>query len=62
MLLYDSSLVYPVVVAAHPSEPNQFALGLTDGGVIVLEPPESEREWGTAPSVPNGSGPEPIQV
>ncbi|XP_056176451.1 topless-related protein 4-like isoform X1 [Syzygium oleosum] len=58
----SSSLVYPVVVAAHPSEPNQFALGLTNGGVIVLEPPESEREWGTAPSVPNGSGPEPIQV
>lgn len=27
-------------MAAHPSEPNQFALGLTDGMVVVLEPNE----------------------
>ncbi|KAK3411058.1 hypothetical protein EUGRSUZ_J03067 [Eucalyptus grandis] len=56
------SPVFPVVVAAHPSEPNQFALGLTNGEVIVLEPPEWEQEWGTAPPVRNGSGPESIQV
>ncbi|KAF3450894.1 hypothetical protein FNV43_RR06983 [Rhamnella rubrinervis] len=48
-----STRLYPVVVAAHPSEPNQFALGLTDGGVHVLEPPESEGKWGTLP-VENG--------
>ncbi|KAF8011645.1 hypothetical protein BT93_J2048 [Corymbia citriodora subsp. variegata] len=58
----SSSRVFPVVIAAHPSEPNQFALGLTNGGVIVLEPPESEQKWGTDPPVPNGSGPERIQV
>ncbi|BFG24685.1 hypothetical protein CerSpe_109590 [Prunus speciosa] len=45
--------VYPAVVAAHPSEPNQFAVGLTDGGVVVMEPPESEEMWGTMPPVEN---------
>ncbi|KAL2338400.1 hypothetical protein Fmac_012846 [Flemingia macrophylla] len=49
--------VYPLVIAAHPSEPNQFALGLTDGGVHVLEPLESEGKWGTAPPNENGAGP-----
>ncbi|XP_062155997.1 topless-related protein 4 isoform X2 [Alnus glutinosa] len=57
MLLLDSSRVFPVVIAAHPSEPNQFALGLTDGGVHVMEPPESERNWGAAPPLENGAGP-----
>lgn len=58
LLLINSTRLYPVVVAAHPSEPNQFALGLTDGGVHVLEPPESEGKWGTAPPLPveNGGG------
>eukprot|EP01018_Ginkgo_biloba_P022909 Gb_37153 [translate_table: standard] len=50
-----SSGVYPLVIAAHPSEPNQFALGLTDGGVQVLEPLESEGKWGTGPPAENGS-------
>ncbi|KAK3436799.1 hypothetical protein EUGRSUZ_C01415 [Eucalyptus grandis] len=43
--------VYPIVIAAHPSEPNQFALGLTDGSVYVLEPLESQGKWGTPPFV-----------
>ncbi|KAJ6829013.1 protein TPR3-like isoform X4 [Iris pallida] len=50
-----SSTVYPLVIAAHPSEPNQFALGLTDGGVHVLEPLESEGKWGVPPPAENGS-------
>ncbi|KAJ6803980.1 protein TPR3-like isoform X2 [Iris pallida] len=50
-----SSTVYPLVIAAHPSEPNQFALGLTDGSVHVLEPPESEGKWGVPPPAENGS-------
>ncbi|KAG1363980.1 protein TPR3 [Cocos nucifera] len=50
-----SSNVYPLVIAAHPSEPNQFALGLTDGGVHVLEPLESEGKWGVPPPAENGS-------
>ncbi|KAK3436814.1 hypothetical protein EUGRSUZ_C01336 [Eucalyptus grandis] len=49
--------VYPLVIAAHPSEPNQFALGLTDGSVYVLEPWEFEGEWGTFPPIENGVGP-----
>ncbi|CAI0469988.1 unnamed protein product [Linum tenue] len=48
--------VYPLVIAAHPSEANQFALGLTDGAVHVLEPLESEGKWGTAPPAENGAG------
>ncbi|XP_050387989.1 topless-related protein 4-like [Argentina anserina] len=48
---------YPLVVAAHPSDPNQFALGLSDGGVHVLEPLESEGKWGTSPPTENGAGP-----
>ncbi|KAD3067944.1 hypothetical protein E3N88_35824 [Mikania micrantha] len=49
--------VYPLVVAAHPSKPNQFALGLTDGGVCVIEPLESEGKWGSSPGVENDAGP-----
>ncbi|KAL5985608.1 hypothetical protein ACLOJK_027594 [Asimina triloba] len=51
----SSPSVYPLVIAAHPSEPNQFALGLTDGGVHVLEPLESEGKWGVPPPAENGS-------
>ncbi|CAL5003896.1 unnamed protein product [Urochloa decumbens] len=29
--------VYPIVVAAHPSVPNQIAIGMNDGSVYVLE-------------------------
>lgn len=47
--------VYPTVLAAHPSEANQFALGLTDGSVHVLEPLESEGRWGVTPRTENGS-------
>ncbi|KAH7832910.1 hypothetical protein Vadar_001247 [Vaccinium darrowii] len=32
-LLSGSQAVYPLVIAAHPQEPNQFAVGLTDGSV-----------------------------
>ncbi|GLT98415.1 hypothetical protein SLE2022_159200 [Rubroshorea leprosula] len=49
--------VYPLVIAAHPSDPDQFALGLNDGGVCVLEPLELEGKWGTSPPVENGAGP-----
>ncbi|PWA73375.1 WUS-interacting protein 2 [Artemisia annua] len=55
-----NSRVYPLVIAAHPTEANQFALGLTDGGVVVLEPQESEGKWGTSPPAENGAGPSSI--
>ena len=38
------------MIAAHPLEPNQFSLGLTDGGVQVVEPLESEGRWGSSQS------------
>lgn len=48
-------MVYPLVIAAHPQEPNQFAVGLTDGDIHVFEPLESEGKWGAPPPVENGS-------
>ncbi|KVI06053.1 CTLH, C-terminal LisH motif-containing protein [Cynara cardunculus var. scolymus] len=47
--------VHPLVIAAHPQEPNQFALGLSDGIVHVLEPLESDGRWGVPPPAENGS-------
>ncbi|XP_057872260.2 protein TOPLESS-RELATED PROTEIN 2 isoform X1 [Cryptomeria japonica] len=47
--------VYPLVIASHPSEPNQFALGMTDGGIHVIEPSESEGKWGVGPPPDNGT-------
>ncbi|THU43854.1 hypothetical protein C4D60_Mb02t01190 [Musa balbisiana] len=46
--------VYPLVIAVHPQEPNQFAVGLTDGAVKVFEPLESEGKWGAPVPVDNG--------
>nr|GEW41782.1 topless-related protein 4-like isoform X1 [Tanacetum cinerariifolium] len=54
--------VYPLVVTAHPSEPNQFALGLTDGGVCVIEPLESEGKWGTSAGPESVAGPSTTTV
>ncbi|KAJ4755182.1 Topless-related 1-like protein [Rhynchospora pubera] len=44
--------VYPVVAAAHPSQPTQFAIGMSDGGVQIFEPLTSDGQWGTMPLVP----------
>ncbi|KAM3269020.1 hypothetical protein P3S67_030984 [Capsicum chacoense] len=54
--IYQNSNVNirPVEVAAHPQDPNQFALGLSNGSVLVLEPLESERKWGDPPPLENG--------
>ncbi|GAV82484.1 WD40 domain-containing protein [Cephalotus follicularis] len=49
----SSGRLHPLVIAAHPSDPNQFALGLTDGGVHILEPLEAEGKWGTSPPIEN---------
>jgi len=38
--------VYPIVVAAHPDEATQFAIGLSDGSIKVIEPRECDRKWG----------------
>ncbi|XP_058754345.1 topless-related protein 3-like [Vicia villosa] len=52
--LNRSQAVYPLVIAAHPLEPNQFAVGLSDGSVKVIEPSESEGKWGSSPPMDNG--------
>ncbi|XP_010662134.1 protein TOPLESS-RELATED PROTEIN 2 isoform X2 [Vitis vinifera] len=49
--------VYPLVIAAHPSEPNQIALGMSDGAVHVVEPTDTEPKWGGQPPQDNGSIP-----
>ncbi|CAH2044513.1 unnamed protein product [Thlaspi arvense] len=60
----------PLVVAAHPQEPNQFAVGLNDGSVKVIEPTEAEGKWGmvppseainTSPSTTSNQTPEQLQ-
>ncbi|KAE9588003.1 putative transcription factor WD40-like family [Lupinus albus] len=51
----SNSNVQPLVIAAHPQEPNQFAVGLSDGAVHVFEPLESEGKWGVPPPIENGS-------
>ncbi|KAJ7966212.1 Protein TOPLESS [Quillaja saponaria] len=53
-LTFDAR-VYPLVIAAHPQDPNQFALGLTNGEVQIFEPLEYEGKWGVSPPVENGS-------
>lgn len=47
--------MYPLVVTAHPQEPNQLGVGLTDGSIKVIEPSETERKWGIAVPVENGT-------
>nr|CAD1840127.1 unnamed protein product [Ananas comosus var. bracteatus] len=47
--------VYTLVIAAHPSKPTQFALGLSDGNVQVLERPESEKQRETLPLTESAS-------
>ncbi|KAJ0078609.1 hypothetical protein Patl1_24409 [Pistacia atlantica] len=32
-------------IAAHPSEPNQIGLGMSDGAVHVVEPSDAELKW-----------------
>ncbi|GLJ09472.1 hypothetical protein SUGI_0110320 [Cryptomeria japonica] len=51
----NSQGVFPLVIAAHPSEPNQFALGLADGAVKVLEPSEAGGQWGLPAPSENGT-------
>uniref|UniRef100_A0A1D1XZ69 Protein TOPLESS n=1 Tax=Anthurium amnicola TaxID=1678845 RepID=A0A1D1XZ69_9ARAE len=48
-----SSCVYPTVVAAHPSIPTQFTVGLTDGDIYVLEILVSEQKTMSAPATLN---------
>ncbi|RDX60457.1 Topless-related protein 2, partial [Mucuna pruriens] len=42
----NSQNAYPIVVTAHPQEPNQFAIGLSDGSIKVIEPRECDGRWG----------------
>ncbi|GAA0140319.1 hypothetical protein LIER_01690 [Lithospermum erythrorhizon] len=34
-----------LIIAAHPRKPHQIAVGLTDGGVIVIEPHDHAGNW-----------------
>lgn len=43
-----------MVIAAHPSDPYQFALGMSDGAVHVIESSEAETKWGGSTSQDNG--------
>ena len=50
-----SCSVYPLVIASHPFDSNQFTLGMTDEGVYVIEPLESVGKWGVGPPPDNGT-------
>ncbi|KAK4338634.1 hypothetical protein RND71_043121 [Anisodus tanguticus] len=50
-----SGVAFPVVIAAHPSDSNQFALGMSDGTVHVIEPSDAEPKWGGSSSQDNGA-------
>lgn len=52
-----SGAAFPVVIAAHPSDSNQFALGMSDGTVHVMEPSDAEPKWGCSSSQDNGAMP-----
>ncbi|KAH7513409.1 hypothetical protein FEM48_Zijuj12G0196900 [Ziziphus jujuba var. spinosa] len=52
--LSNSQTAYPLVVTAHPQEPHQLAVGLTDGAVKVIEPSETEGKWGVTVPVDIG--------
>ncbi|KAM7475900.1 hypothetical protein LguiB_023143 [Lonicera macranthoides] len=57
--------VYPLTLAAHPSEPNQLALGLNDGGLHIIEPLISEGQWGNVRpprNAPGSSSSNPMEV
>ncbi|KAG1361982.1 Protein TPR2 [Cocos nucifera] len=49
--------VYPLAIAAHPSEANQIALGMSDGAVHVVEPSDTEPKWGALSPQDNGTLP-----
>ncbi|KAL6293086.1 hypothetical protein ACE6H2_001228 [Prunus campanulata] len=51
----NSQTVYPLALTAHLHEPYQFAVGLTDGSVKVIEPSEAEGKWGVLVPVDNGT-------
>ncbi|KAK6237013.1 hypothetical protein SCA6_012350 [Theobroma cacao] len=42
------SPAHPLALAAHPRDPNQFAMGLANGSVYICEPLESEGKWDVA--------------
>ncbi|KAH7854178.1 hypothetical protein Vadar_011088 [Vaccinium darrowii] len=61
ILLSGNQAVYPLVIAAHPQLPNQFAIGLTDGSVIVMEPPTITWQDSGTTSSSNASNQTPDQ-
>lgn len=53
----SSNGAFPMVIAPHPSDPSQFALGMSDGAVYVIEPSTAEAKWGNSVAQENGSAP-----
>ncbi|KAL6188536.1 hypothetical protein ACLB2K_039928 [Fragaria x ananassa] len=51
----SSQTVYPLALTAHLQEPYQFAVGLSDGSVKVIEPSDAEGKWGVTVPVDNGA-------
>lgn len=53
--LHYSLNVRPLAVVSHPKEPEQIALGLTNGELVILEPENPKGTWVVQqPPVSNG--------
>lgn len=44
----------PSAVVSHPKKPEQIALGLSNGEVVILEPENPKGTWVVQPPVSNG--------
>ncbi|KAM7274624.1 hypothetical protein ACFE04_016490 [Oxalis oulophora] len=49
---FDRRPYYATSTAAHPQDPNQFAVGFTDGSIQVFEPLDVEGRWDLPMPVP----------
>ncbi|GMI88751.1 WUS-INTERACTING PROTEIN 1, TOPLESS [Hibiscus trionum] len=61
----SNGAAYAVVIAAHPSEPNQIALGMSDGAVHVVEPSQDNGSGSHNPSSssnPSLTGKQPTEL
>ncbi|MFS7928734.1 putative Topless family protein [Helianthus anomalus] len=44
----NNNIAYPLVIAAHPYDCNQFALGMSDGSVHVIEFGDADAKSGSS--------------
>ncbi|KAL8465292.1 hypothetical protein ACS0TY_034700 [Phlomoides rotata] len=50
----SNNSAFQVVIAAHPSDPYQFVLGMSDGAIHMIKSSEAETKWDGLTSQDNG--------